>query len=46
MTTAERFERGYLLQLLRDGNAILRELQQGIVTVPSEKTPKRSLLSK
>ncbi len=44
MTTATRFEKAYLLQLLRDSNIVLKELQQGIVTLPAQAGPRKSML--
>jgi hypothetical protein len=42
--TAIRFEKAYLLQLLRAGNRILRELQENTVVLPAVRAPRRSLL--
>jgi hypothetical protein len=45
MTTATRFEKAYLLNLLRTGNVILRELQENTVVLPAVRGPRHSLLS-
>jgi hypothetical protein len=45
MTTATRFEKAYLLNLLRTGNVILREMQENVVVLPAQRGPRHSLLS-
>lgn len=45
MSTATRFEKAYLLNLLRAGNLILRELQENVVVLPAGPAPRHSLLS-
>jgi hypothetical protein len=44
MTTATRYERGYLLQLLREANTVLLQLQKNTVVLPAVVAPRRSLL--
>jgi hypothetical protein len=44
MSTRDRYERGYLLLLLRTANTILRELQHNIVVLPGVKGPRKSVL--
>jgi hypothetical protein len=44
MSTAQRFEKAYLLNLLRQANLILRELQENTVVLPAVRGPRRSCL--